>query len=468
MAFKLYYTRSDGTRGYASYHSDCPSEIRLPSERIQSIDLSRLSGCSYLHEIILSNNHLQSINLGPLANCESLQYLDLSGNRLESIDITPLGRCVKLRWLYLGGNQLEKIDLTPLASCQNLRGLILLGNSVTEIDLRPLSACKGLWSLYLGGPKLRKLELKPLADFKDLQQLHIQANQLQDIDLVPLSTSPHLREFEMPEISYNRQLQVDLTPLTFCEKIFAPTHPLLYMPTWLENTTNSYRVDRKTYKKIMRRYGTYQRPSRTYPWRFLHRVVEKHGNDFRVQQDILTAMGLEAYGFIDVDLKDHLLSISPDASLKEACDTLKPILSEQISIAAKTGGSTTGLKLEELVSKDPDVARSAPQIIQARNAELDRLRIGVREVGEAPLAEIFLTAYGYDVLSAVESSKAWNSSIKSNMEKLEIVERALAELGFALRTDEENVSGVKMSDNLKSAVLWIFKNRGRLWEEILE
>jgi hydroxymethylpyrimidine/phosphomethylpyrimidine kinase len=73
------------------------------------------------------------------------------------------------------------------------------------------------------------------------------------------------------------------------------------------------------------------------------------------------------------------------------------------------------------------------------------------------LRELELTAYGYEILTAL------GMHLTTNLEGLERVKNAFAEQGFELKTGDTSVSGVKMGDELKQAIWWIIDNRGRRW-----
>lgn len=127
--------------------------------------------------------------------------------------------------------------------------------------------------------------------------------------------------------------------------------------------------------------------------------------------------------------------------------------------AADKGKATTGLKLEGLLTEHGDIAIRAQQIIGLRDAEMKQVQIGIQG-NKVDLREFWLTAYGYDILSAL------GMGLTTNLEGLERIRTAFAELGFEVNTGETSVSGVKMRRPLKKAIWWIVQNRGRPWNEI--
>ena len=118
------------------------------------------------------------------------------------------------------------------------------------------------------------------------------------------------------------------------------------------------------------------------------------------------------------------------------------------------------MNLDSIAAANGEVAVMAKRIIRARERELSRVRVGVKN-DAVNLTELHLTAYGHEILRALELR------LETDLETLKIVGAAFEELGYEFETAEEPVSGVKMSDNLREAILWIAENRGRPWDEIL-
>ena len=61
---------------------------------------------------------------------------------------------------------------------------------------------------------------------------------------------------------------------------------------------------------------------------------------------------------------------------------------------------------------------------------------------------------------------ALEERLTTDLKGLKVIKKALAELGFKLKTGETSVSGVQMSDELKQAIWWIAENRDRPWDKI--
>jgi hypothetical protein len=347
--------------------------------------------------IKLNSVRIASIDLSTLASCSSLHGLDLNVNNLQTIDLTPIATCTSLQILDLSRNQLQTIDLTPLATCASLDRLYLSGNRLQTIDLSPLATCAGLEALYLTGNRLQTIDLTPLASCSSLQQVELNENQFESIDA---------------------------------------------LHSWLETPI-----------------GVYRRPTGSYPWSLVHWIAVEFGTGRRVQQDILCAIGLKDYGFIDCDLSAFFLSIPPDTPTDRAREQVRERLLDKIAQAIDQEGATTGLKLEELSKRHGEIAKIAQRIIRLRKAEMHRVQVGTQD-DEFDLRELWLTAYGYEVLTALEMRFA------TDLEGVKRVKSALAELGLKLKTGETSKPGTRMSDELKQAILWIAQNRGRDWNEI--
>lgn len=204
----------------------------------------------------------------------------------------------------------------------------------------------------------------------------------------------------------------------------------------------------------------YLRPAPTTYWPFIHSISEIYRNDTRVQQDILYAMPLQNYGFIDSDLSDFFSSIPAGTPFEDARQQVQEYALEQITQSIDREGPTTGLEVKDL-SSYPEITTKTQKINELRQAEMELVQVGIQG-SVVDLRELYLTSYGYEILSALEMR------LITNLEGLEQVRNALTELGFQLKTGETAIAGVQMSDELKQAIWWIVENRGRTWREIIE
>ncbi|MFW9967034.1 MAG: leucine-rich repeat domain-containing protein [Candidatus Thorarchaeota archaeon] len=374
--------------------------------------------------IKLFSKHIEHIDLAPLTSCPSLALIDLGQNQIRDIDLQPLSSCLSLEKLNLNTNLLQSIDLTPLSSCSSLKTLTLAQNEFKQIDLSPLSSCLHLEHLELGVNYLRSVDLTPLLSCSKLRSLSLAYNRIKKVDVTALCTKPRLL--------FQRQ---------------KPKNAIVY--SWLP-------------RLFLGELASYDRPATQYSWTFVHQVARNSWNDRRVQQDMLLSVGLGRYGFIDRDLSSLFSEIPPDMNLEMAQGRVLPAVLEAIAESSETGGSTTGLHLEDFPQDDLEIMKYTPGILEARRAEIERVGVGVSELEDVDLRELWLTAYGYEVLGALDMRLA------TDEHGLERVKRAFAELGLELKIGENSTSGVKMSEELKQAIWWIVKNRGRLWSDIGE
>jgi len=226
---------------------------------------------------------------------------------------------------------------------------------------------------------------------------------------------------------------------------------------WLDATR--FKGIHAKYSWLKKREGVYKRPTTSYPWPFLHRVAEHFKADCRVQQDILCAMGLKDYGFIDCDLADLFLSIPEDIPFELAREQVIDRIVIEIIEAINQERATTGLNIMGLSGQHSEIAKRMHQIVELREKEMRQVIVGASKT-EVDLRELYLTAYGYNILTTLGIPPT------ANHEDLKLVKKTLSELGFKLRTGKTSTSDVRMSDKLKQTIWWIVQNRNIPWWKI--
>jgi len=431
LAVDLCLIQNEGNEQLHRYRSKV-KVIHLPRKKATHIDLEPLGSCTSLVNLCLTKNKLQTIDLSPLRNCDQLQELYLGGNQLNTIDLSPLSACKNLRLIALEKNSLQSINLCESASLQMIN---LSGNNLKSVDLSPLSSSGNLQYLYLNGNQLERINLSPLSACEYLHSLWLGQNQIKKIDISPLNFCPSLQKIDVLD---NQFETIDVTPLTGDRQIYSDAQ----RTAWLSCKDSSY-----------------GRPSASYSWRYLHQVAEGLGEDCRIQQDILSALGLARYGFIGCDLRKILLRISPQKTIKDAQNRVTKLLVKNIAATVDDGGATTGLKLEELLTQHDQIAVRTHHIIELRNDEVEQVVIPVNG-NKVDLRELWLTSYGYDILSALDMR------LDTDLTGLMQVRSAFAEMGFQLKTGKKEHSGVKMKNELKQAIWWIAENKGKKWAYI--
>ena len=394
---------------------------------------------------------IKSFDLTPLSFCTNLRQIYLGKNQLETIDLNPLGKCFDLEELYLNENQLRTVDLSSLANCTNLQSLKLYMNRLKSIDLTPLASCVELESLGLSYNILQTVDLSPLIHCTKLRDLDLIKNQLQTIDLSPLTSCTNLRSFGLVE----NQLQT-------------PTSVYSWLPV------------KMPVGEIYLRNPVYYQPIESASWSFLSKVAVMYGRDWRVQHDILIALGLENYGFVDCDLIDMFLSFSADTPIEIVREHVREELLKQIILTVEQQGATTGLNLEETSGRHREIAVRVPEIIENRRLEIDRLELQSDSRSMVNLQEFCLTAYGYDIIRSMKESLVNKSQITEDDESLLdslhnlrvsedlfiIVKQMLGNLELHLEIGTKSSPGVRMSYDLMKCIWWILSNLGESWNYI--
>jgi hypothetical protein len=114
------------------YEDDYSTLTPQPDGYQRTIDLSRLTGLTYLQCLTLED--MEVSNLAPLATLTRLTELLLGDTQVS--DLTPLAALTEMQYLDLANTPVS--DLTPLAALTKLR-MLHLGNTKVR-DLTPLAA----------------------------------------------------------------------------------------------------------------------------------------------------------------------------------------------------------------------------------------------------------------------------------------------------------------------------------------
>ncbi len=449
MTVVLSYIKVDGSQEQVEFDDDV-TEISIRGQEIHEINLTPLSSCNTLQDIDLAWNKIPFIALKPLGTCTRLQNLSLSNNQLKAIDLGPLSHCKNLRELFLGWNSLPSVNLEPLSGCTSLQLLNLSRNNLENINLEPLESCEVLEEIALASNRLDRISLDPLSSCITLQRVRLSENHLQTIDLTPLSLC---KDLEYLGLDSNHLQTIDLTPLIFNKSL----DDLEIFLEQRQKTKIAYswlNWHSKTHLDVR-----YERPPQTHSWRFLHQVALSKGHDKRVQQDILYALGLGDYGFIDHDLRQLFISIPPHMPLPTVREHIRPTLVMLIAEAIDEGRATAGFSMEKHLSPHAKIASMTQDIVELRTSEIQKVRLGVSKDG-VDLRDLYLTAYGYEILSTL------GLKLRISIDELSKVSEAFSKLGIDLKIGTATIPVVRMSNALKQAIWWIVENRGRPWSEI--
>ena len=150
----------------------------------QIFDVTPLTVCTDVRELVLSGNHLTDIR--PLQSLLSLKKLYLGGNPIT--DIASLAHLNKLQYLNLSRTTVK--DLSPLESLNSLKELSIEHTPIH--DYRPLQHVKKLHTLSVS--ILNDEQLVAITDLSHLKQLHI--HQLVGVTEVDLMLFEKLKRLE--------------------------------------------------------------------------------------------------------------------------------------------------------------------------------------------------------------------------------------------------------------------------------
>ena len=94
------------------------------------------------------------------------------------------------------------------------------------------------------------------------------------------------------------------------------------------------------------------------------------------------------------------------------------------------------------------------EVLEVRQRELNHTRV-VSHENEVDLTPLRLTAYGYDILAALEFGP------KTDADGLQLIESELQKSGFSFYHDEVDDSqpSTVFSENLRNHILWIVQSR---------
>jgi hypothetical protein len=435
------YTTADGEEYQEEISKDI-DQLILRNKEITTIDLSSLADCQHLRVLDLSMNQIRWIDLNPLKTLTDIRSVNLFANQLEGVNLDPLRTSTELQFLNLSQNSLDRIDLSPLHSCLELKSFTIVANPLETIDLTPLGSCKNLSTLEVSCRNLNREVLDTLGSFTNLVNLTLFSDYLQTIDLTPLCSLHSLRFFTLRTAGLDR---IEVTSISRVHSISVSQG--IELASWVKiNIVGSRFV--------------YFPPTHTYPWNFIYPLFMSSEKNYRIQFDVLAALGLADFGFVDCNLIEKLESFSLDESTSDIQATLSTILSECILVAVSRKGPTTGLNLERLALMHGDVAARIQDIVEQRKSEIENIRISYNEHNVVDLKNLWLTAHGFDILTAL------GMNLTADEKQLEDIQKLFASLDLELRVSESPTSIVNMSDELKECIWWRVKNKGKNWENI--
>ncbi|MHA2046857.1 MAG: hypothetical protein ACW99G_18865 [Candidatus Thorarchaeota archaeon] len=346
---------------------------------------------------------------------------------------------------------------------KTIKKMNLSERNIKSIDLTQLISCVDLQELYLDNNKLQSIDLSPLSSCTDLEIIGLRRNKLKSIDITPLVNM----NIEVM-LTHNKLDSIDTTPLLD-----------EYSSVWVDSNCIQYSWIRRA-----GRFGVYRRP--TSPWPpvpsfddLLHQLEERgrlwssdSGGVLRKIQDQLAVIGLGNYGFIERDvypqIRNEVFEFRQLIDRNKAQNSIVQTLLNAVMLAIENNGSTTGLHLDVLSERHVELAEQYQDIIDLRQKEMDNVRVGIDDSGEADLSELWLTAHGYEILTTHNSQLVSDCFIRKTTDSLglEQVKKTFAEFDHDLRVGNSSRPGVKMSNELKECIWWIVNHWGMEWREI--
>lgn len=116
-------------KGYSKEDLSKLSELSLPDNHIETIDVNLFETCSNLTKIILNNNNLTKIDGETFKNLPKLSTLSLNNNQIESIDEKAFEGCSNLTELYLHDNKIKHVYRNTFEALNSIQIISIYNNN---------------------------------------------------------------------------------------------------------------------------------------------------------------------------------------------------------------------------------------------------------------------------------------------------------------------------------------------------
>ncbi|MHA1963205.1 MAG: hypothetical protein ACXACG_00675 [Candidatus Thorarchaeota archaeon] len=90
---------------------------------------------------------------------------------------------------------------------------------------------------------------------------------------------------------------------------------------------------------------------------------------------------------------------------------------------------------------------------------MERIVIEIKNEGIVDLSQLYLTAYGFEVLSGLGMGLVTDSS------GFEKIREIIKDLGYHLKEAEKGRHGANMSQEQMECISWFVENRGKPWSK---
>jgi hypothetical protein len=144
---------------------------------------------------------------------------------------------------------------------------------------------------------------------------------------------------------------------------------------------------------------------------------------FDVQKGLLESLNMHELSGLDTDPKEILADVSAEEDFESSRERIYDRVVELLAEQVERGGPT--LFLDVLKMQDTRASRLIPSIVKQRKTELEGLEVQTLR-GNAFLHSVWMTSYGFDVLSALDSG------LTANYEDMTQIKEVFDEAGFDL------------------------------------
>ena len=320
--------------------------------------------------------------------------IDLTTQVIEAIDLSQVSLCENLNVLDISDNQLKSIDLTPLERCKNLRELKLNSNNLSTVDLWPLQKCRRLVEIDLTQNWLESINLTPVVD--------------------------------------RTMTIVDRTSIIQIDVIYFYFFYILNMNTnIIAHTGRSQNIMSRFPPHIQ--WMQYKNQYHEGNWKILkERILTaiEHVDPeywFHIQKGILEYLGMSELSGYDGNPENIIYPIDQSLPLSIALEQIYENVTQLLEQQIIRGGPTTFLDVDEF--RKTGASRLISLIVKERENEIKNARILIRG-NKVLLRSLWLTAYGFDLLRALELS------LETDKLGLAQVEASLNKVGLQVKTEE--------------------------------
>lgn len=367
--------------------------------------------------------HIKSIPLHANTTRVSLDY-----RPLDSIDLEPLRKCPMLRELSLKSCILNSIDLTPIENCTEMTRLDLRGNRLKAVNLSPLENLAKLEYLNIASNGLHKIDLTPLTGLLHLKGLILRGNGLSELDVTPLALSSQLRY------------------LTFGSDVRIVADHLLqhYGPNLVRDNIEIFQESISTAANVVRylaKSGDCKELQK-----ILLQMLKTPTRIMEKQYHILQVLGLGEFAGLDSPMYKIIKAAPVTDGLEDFIGYIYREIVRLIQSQIDGGGFIAFFDIEKM--KETYAAHLIPKILKRRQEEFKELCLYHDKSGIIDLVPMWLTSFGYNMLSALDMQ------MKVKATDFDKIERALKKVNLKICVSMEAAKeSVNISEGLKDFVL---------------